>query len=57
MFSISLAELSMNPAPESPDTTEDRPPILKSWGVLYATVLTELALLILLFYVFTKAFE
>ena len=36
---------------------EDPPPILKTWKRLYAAVLINLAVLIALFYVFTKAFE
>ncbi len=35
----------------------DKPPIFKSWGRLYAAVLVNLAILIALFYLFTKAFE
>ncbi len=36
---------------------EDPPPIGRSWRVLYAAVVLNLALLILLFYAFTKAFS
>ncbi len=36
--------------------SEEPPPIGGSWRVLYAIVLLNLALLILLFYAFTKAF-
>jgi hypothetical protein len=36
---------------------EDPPPIGRSWRVLYAAVLLNLALLILLFHAFTKAFS
>lgn len=36
---------------------EDPPPFGRSWRVLYAAVLLNLALLILLFYAFTKAFS
>ncbi len=43
------------PAPAS--NGEDPPPIGRSWRVLYAAVLLNLALLILLFYAFTKAFS
>ncbi len=35
----------------------EKPPIFKSWGRLYAAVLVNLAVLIALFYLFTKAFE
>ena len=37
--------------------TEQPPPILRSWRNLYALVLGFLAALIVLFYLFTKAFE
>lgn len=36
---------------------EDPPPIGRSWGIIYAAVLVNLALMILLFYVFTRAFS
>jgi hypothetical protein len=36
---------------------EERPPIGGSWRVLYAIVIGNLALLILLFYAFTRAFS
>lgn len=36
---------------------EEPPPIGGSWRVLYAIVLVNLLLLILLFYAFTKAFQ
>ena len=36
---------------------EEPPPILGSWKRLYALVLLNLALLIALFYLFTKWFE
>jgi hypothetical protein len=36
---------------------EDPPPFGRSWRVLYAAVLLNLTLLILLFYAFTKAFS
>jgi hypothetical protein len=35
----------------------DSPPLLKSWWSLYAFVLSELAILILLFYVFSKFYQ
>jgi len=38
-------------------TDDKHPPILKTWRRLYAAVLINLAVLILLFYVFTRAFE
>jgi hypothetical protein len=36
---------------------EKKPPMLVSWRRLYTVVIAELAVLILLFYLFTKAFE
>ena len=36
---------------------EEAPPILKSWKRLYALVLIELALCILLFYLFERVFS
>ncbi len=36
---------------------EEQPPIGGSWRVLYAVVIGNLALLILLFYAFTRAFS
>jgi hypothetical protein len=36
---------------------EEKPPILGSWRRLYGVVLLELGVLIVLFYLFTKAFE
>jgi hypothetical protein len=45
--------------PERPTTPEgeEQPPIGRSWRVLYAIVIGNLALLILLFYAFTRAFS
>lgn len=36
---------------------DEKPPLLPSWRAWYAVVLGTLALLIALFYVFTKAFR
>ena len=36
---------------------DEKPPLFKSWKKLYIFVLVQLAALILLFYMFTKAFE
>jgi hypothetical protein len=53
----------MNPKLKTPDAispVEDpdfAPPFLGSWRRLYAVVLLELGTLIVLFYLFTKAFE
>jgi hypothetical protein len=41
----------------APDHDEEKPPIGGSWRVLYAIVIGNLVFLILLFYVFTKAFS
>lgn len=38
-------------------THHDRPPIGKTWRRLYAAVLLNLALLIAIFYAFTRAFR
>lgn len=40
-----------------PKTSEDPPPVLGRWSRLYALVLMELALCILLFYVFERVFS
>ena len=37
-------------------TREEPPPVGGSWRVLYAAVLLNLAVLVLLFYLFTRAF-
>jgi len=42
---------------ERPPDGEEPPPIGRSWRVLYAVVVLNLALLIVLFYAFTKAFS
>lgn len=39
------------------DTQNEKPPIFKSWKRLYTFVVVQLVVLILLFYIFTKAFE
>jgi hypothetical protein len=36
--------------------TEDKPPILGTWPRMYAAVLLALAVEVVLFYVFTRAF-
>ena len=38
-------------------TDEGKPPLVSSWRRLYALVLVNLAVLIAVFYAFTKAFE
>ncbi len=42
---------------ESARKEREQPPVFKSWNRLYAAVLLNLAFLIVLFYLFTKAFE
>lgn len=37
--------------------TDEAPPIFKSWNRFYAAVLINLAILIILFYTFTRIFE
>lgn len=39
------------------DAGDERPPFGGSWAVLYAAVLLNLALLVALFYFFTRAFR
>lgn len=46
-----------NERKENENTDQEKPPILSSWNRLYTVVLLNLALLIVLFYVFTKAFD
>ena len=42
---------------EKPEKDLEKPPVFSSWKQLYAAVLLNLAILILLFYLFTEAFE
>jgi len=42
---------------EKPEKNREKSPVFSSWKRLYAAVLLNLAFLILLFYLFTKAFE
>jgi hypothetical protein len=42
---------------ENKEIDQEKPPILSSWKRLYTIVLLNLALLIVLFYLFTKAFD
>jgi len=46
-----------NEQTENKEIDQEKPPILSSWKRLYAVVLLNLALLIVLFYLFTKAFD
>ena len=47
----------MPDTPNRPRDGDERPPFGGSWAVLYAAVLLNLALLVLLFYLFTRAFR
>ena len=47
---------TQNPKPASVEN-DSLVPLLGSWRRLYTAVIAELAVLILLFYLFTKAFE
>jgi len=40
-----------------PDAADEAPPLGRSWAALYAAVLGFLALLVVLFYLFTRAFR
>lgn len=42
---------------ENKELDQEKPPLFSSWKRLYAVVLLHLALLIVLFYLFTKAFD
>lgn len=42
---------------EEKELDQEKPPIFSSWKWLYTAVLLNLAMLIVLFYLFTKAFD
>lgn len=42
---------------EKPPTPEEPPPFGRSWKTLYAVVLANLAVLVVLFYLFTRWFS
>jgi len=42
---------------ENPNDDQEKPPILSSWKQLYSVVLLNLAFLIIIFYLFTEAFD
>jgi hypothetical protein len=42
---------------EKAEKDQEKPPVFSSWSRWYAVVLLNLAVLIVLFYLFTKAFE
>ena len=48
--------MSETKRPTTPDS-EEQPPIGGSWRVLYAIVIGNLVVLIVLFYMFTRAFS
>jgi len=48
----------MNKDPDKKNSTDDNsPPLFGSWNKLYGLVFLTFAVLVLLFYLFTKAFE
>lgn len=51
------SELTTENSTPSGVFTDSPPSFLKSWQALYAIVLAELGVLIILFYLFMKAFE
>jgi len=54
---IAPDESPMDQDTSTTEAQEEKPPILESWRRLYGVVLLELGVLIVLFYLFTKAFE
>jgi hypothetical protein len=44
------------PPADAPDVNDEQPPFGRSWTTLYAVVLVNLAVLVVLFYLFTRAF-
>lgn len=52
-----LDEASHVPNAGESHVTDESPPFGGSWAVLYAAVLLNLALLVVLFYLFTRAFR
>lgn len=49
--------MTENHHPRIPNDEQEKPPILSSWKQLYIIVLLNLAFLIAIFYLFTKAFD
>jgi hypothetical protein len=47
----------MNNNIKQTEKSEDEAPLLGSWNKLYGVVALSLAIMVLLFYIFTKAFE
>lgn len=52
-----VVEGSRATSDERPRAADESPPFGRSWAVLYAAVLLNLALLVVLFYLFTRAFR
>lgn len=46
-----------NERAEEQNDEQEKPPILSSWKQLYIAVLLNLAFLIIIFYLFTEAFD
>ncbi|HEU4595810.1 MAG TPA: hypothetical protein VFS10_11770 [Pyrinomonadaceae bacterium] len=44
------------PSTDAPAANDEQPPFGRSWATLYAVVLVNLAVLVVLFYLFTRAF-
>jgi hypothetical protein len=49
-------ETPEQPPTDAPRAADEQPPFGRSWTTLYAVVLVNLALLVVLFYLFTRAF-
>jgi hypothetical protein len=47
----------MTPEKEEHEVEEGTPPIFATWGWLYAAVIVFLAFCIIVFYLFTKAYQ
>ena len=47
----------ITPDSQEHDIEEGSPPVFATWSRLYATVIGFLAFLIILFYLFTKAYQ
>lgn len=43
--------------PEGEQMSDEKPPFFRSWSIWYAIILSNLALMILLFFAFTKYFD
>ncbi len=47
----------MNDSSQKINSDNNPPPVMKTWKRLYSFVFINLVLLVLIFYLFTKAFE